>query len=164
LNKPVYFEVQLAKSDIVAAPAVKVRLEQSGSRKSITIDDINKKLESAAQKRAARIEKHLSDVKENLSRIELVNKRRTSEEKHMEECISTKCAIADEKRKVQIEGIADKAREHNRKVVTKVAKTNEESCANTSAKKQKTEEKLKRAAEKREAHLEKARQTAVHLA
>ena len=138
-NKPVSFEVQLPKSESAAAPAVKARLEQSGSRKTITIDDINKKLNNAAQKRAARLEKHLSEVKENLSRIELVNKRRTSEEKHMEECISAKCAIADEKRKVQIEGIADKAREHNRKVVNKVAKTNEKSSANTSAKKQKTE-------------------------
>jgi len=150
----VYFEVQIPKSDNVAAPAVKARLEQSGSRKSITIEEITTKLDNAAQKRAARIEKHLSDVKENLSRIELVNKRRTSEEKHMEECISAKCAIADEKRKVQIEGIADKAREHNRKVVTKVAKTNEESCANKSARQQKTEKKLRRAAELREARFE----------
>jgi len=72
----------------------------------------------------------------------------------MEECISAKCAVADEKRKVQIEGIADKAREHNRKVVDKVAKTNEESSANLSAKKQKTEKKLRRAAELREARFE----------
>jgi len=153
-NKPVYFEVQLNKSESAAAPAVKARLEQSGSRKAITIEDITMKLNNAAQKRAARLEKHLSDVRKIESRIELVNKRRTSEEKHMEECISAKCATADEKRKVQIEGIADKAREHNRKVVNKVAKTNEESSANTSAKKQKTEKKLRRAAELREARFE----------
>ena len=99
-NKPVSFEVQLPKSDSSAAPAIKARLEQSGSRKAITIEDINKKLSNAAEKRAARREKHLSDVKESLNRIELVNQRRTSEEKHMEERICAKGAIAEEKRKV----------------------------------------------------------------
>ena len=61
-------------------------------------------------------------MKEGLNRIDLNMQRRTSQEKHLEERISSKVAVADEKRKVQIEGIADKAREHNQRVIKRVIK------------------------------------------
>ena len=148
------FEVQIPKSESAAAPPIKARLEQSANRKVITIDDINKKLSHAAELRAAQREKHLTDVKESLSRVDQVCYRRTSEEKHKEERISAKNAIADEKRKVQLGCIADRAREYNKRVSYKVTLKNERLSQNASAKKQRTEAKLKRAAEIRQARFE----------
>ncbi len=116
--------------------------------------DINKKLMHAAELRAAQREKHLTDVKESLSRVDQVCYRRTSEEKHKEERISAKNAIADEKRKVQLGCIADRAREYNKRVSYKVTLKNERLSQNASAKKQRTEAKLKRAAEIRQARFE----------
>jgi hypothetical protein len=44
MQSPCAFEVQLPRRESAPAPAIKQRLEQSGSRRPITIDDINKKM------------------------------------------------------------------------------------------------------------------------
>jgi len=40
VQQPVAFEISLERSTDISAPAIKQRLEQSPSRKPITIDDI----------------------------------------------------------------------------------------------------------------------------
>jgi hypothetical protein len=55
MQSPCAFEVQLPRRELAPAPAIKQRLEQSGSRRAITIDDINKKMSQAAKNREANL-------------------------------------------------------------------------------------------------------------
>ena len=121
MQSPCAFEVQLPRRELAPAPAIKQRLEQSGSRRPITLDDINKKMSKAAQNRQANLAKQLSDVKESLDKVELVRERRNSEERITASRITERIAAAEEKRHVQISSIQDHARNHNQRVSTRVA-------------------------------------------
>jgi len=121
MQSPCAFEVQLPRRELAPTPAIKQRLEQSGSRRTITMDDINTKLSKAAKNRELALAKQISDVKENLDKIGLVRERRNSEERMTASRISDRIAAAEEKRQVQISSIQDHARHHNQRVSTRVA-------------------------------------------
>ena len=105
MQSPCAFEVQLPRRELAPTPAIKQRLEQSGSRRTITMDDINTKMSKAAKNRELALAKQISDVKENLDKVCLVRERRNSEERMTASRISERIAAAEEKRQVQISSI-----------------------------------------------------------
>ena len=115
------FEVQLPRRELAPAPAIKQRLEQSGSRRTITMEDINTKMSKAAKNRELALAKQISDVKESLDKVSLCRERRNSEERMTASRITERIAAAEEKRQVQISSIQDHARNHNQRVSTRVA-------------------------------------------
>ncbi len=160
MQSPCAFEVQLPRRELAPAPAVKHRLEQSGSRKTLTLDDINKKMSKAAQNRQSALAKQISDVKENLDKVELVRERRNSEERITASRISERIAAAEEKRLVQISSIQDHARHHNQRVSTRVAIHSTELTQEAHTRQELLDEKLKKASEKRQATIAEIKQTA----
>ena len=162
MQSAISFEVQLPKTGSSApSPAVKSRLEQSGSRKPITRQDIDAKLKRAADKRAAHLQKQLSEVKESLDKVELVRERKNSEEKVKATRYSTRIATADEKRTVQISSIQDRAREYNKRVSQRVESHSNVISEESEAKKENLESKMKRASELREARIELVKKRSV---
>lgn len=149
------FEIQLPRNSEMPAPAVKHRLEQSGqSRRQLTLDDINKKIFEAAKKREANLAKQVSDVKEHVEKIGLLRERRSSEERDQAERLSTRLATASEKRHVQINSIADRARTHNKQVLTRVDRANTQRTEVAQSRREQVQQRLQKAAEIREARFQ----------
>jgi ribosome-binding ATPase YchF (GTP1/OBG family) len=123
------------------------------------MDDINNKMSKAAKNREANLAKQISDVKENLDKVSLALERRNSEDRLSGTKnairISDRIAAADEKRLVQISSISDYARNHNQRVSTRVATHTTGITEGVKTLQVQIEEKLKKAAEKREANLAK---------
>lgn len=152
-NQPMAFEVQLPKtSDNAAAPAIKARLEKS-SRKNLTLEEINEKQSKAAMKRAAVLEQQLSDVKESLTRVELVKERKTSEERAQAERMNERLVAAEAKRMAQISAVKDKAAMYNERV-TKIELVKERKSSEERAQQERLAERLSHAEEKRTAQIE----------
>ena len=105
MQSSLVFEVQLPRRELAPAPAIKQRLEQSGSRRTLTLEDINMKMSRAAKNRQTALAKQISDVKESLDKVGLVRERRNSEERSQASKISERIAAAEEKRQVQISSI-----------------------------------------------------------
>jgi hypothetical protein len=164
MQASIAFEVQLPHRELAPTSAIKKRLEQSGSRRTITMDDINNKMSKAAKNREANLAKQVSVVKESLGKVTLALERRSSEERisggKTASRINERIAAADEKRQVQITSIADHARNHNQRVSTRVAVHTTELTEEAKALKVQIDEKIKKATEKREAALSEIKQTA----
>ena len=104
-QQPLVFEIPIEKATDVAAPAVKKRLEQSGSRKPITMNDILSKIDQANKLRQAQIEKQISDLQQKNESKKERTQRLVDEEKVRETKLAQRIAAAAEKHTVQISSI-----------------------------------------------------------
>ena len=101
---PVSFDIAIEKAPQAAEPEVKKRLEATrASRSQLTREQIDKKLKSAADARAAVIEKQKHTATEAVEKVQLTRERRTSTERAEEEKaakeLSSKLQLAEKKQK-----------------------------------------------------------------
>ena len=97
------FDIEIEKKISAAAPEVKKRLEaESKKSSSLTLEDINEKMQHAAENRQHALEQHCSAAKESLEKVGVTKERKLSAEHASEDRIAAELAhrlsLAEEKR------------------------------------------------------------------
>jgi len=170
--QPVSFEVQLDK-ELNANPPIRQRLEQREQNPQPTLEQIQDKLEKAGERKAQVIASQISQVKENVVKVEQTQERKSSMEralgqKTIEE-LGKKLQTAEANRTVQLTNIQEKAKNHNNKVQlvrsrkSSMERAQEEKIVSETTKKhtvaeQRHVEKLNAIQEKCKTHNEKVQQ------
>ena len=163
-TQPLAFEIEVERNTEKAAPAVKHRLEQSGSRKQLTLDEIEQKIQQAEKARLAQIERVSVLNQKYATKKELIRERKNSEERARESKMTKRIAAAQEKREVNIHTIQDKARTHNERVVKALGSLQNKENEQVENRRTQAMQRQQKAAEKREARFAEIKMLAAQSA
>ena len=120
------FDIEVSKNgEATIPPEIKMRLETNAKpSQALTLQEIDEKLQQAAEKRQQAIDRQCSAAKESIEKLGITRERKLSQDRAQEEReaaeLQQRMTSAEEKRIEQLQQIQEKARTHNTMVLHKV--------------------------------------------